>query len=51
MSSRQTVADNIGQRLFSTTIPRQADITLTVDGKEVTVPQGMLIYGIEVEPS
>ncbi|WVO12733.1 NADH dehydrogenase (quinone), G subunit [Cryptococcus depauperatus] len=27
-------------RLFSTTVPRLADITLTVDGKEVTVPQG-----------
>jgi len=28
------------QRLFSTTRPRQADVTLTIDGKEVTVPQG-----------
>ncbi|KDQ06276.1 hypothetical protein BOTBODRAFT_71025 [Botryobasidium botryosum FD-172 SS1] len=29
-----------GNRLFSSSTPRQADITLTVDGKEVTVPQG-----------
>jgi len=29
-----------GSRLLSTTKPRLADITLTVDGKEVTVPQG-----------
>ncbi|OCF55257.1 NADH dehydrogenase (quinone), G subunit [Kwoniella mangroviensis CBS 10435] len=27
-------------RLLSTTAPRQADITLTIDGKEVSVPQG-----------
>ncbi|WRT66977.1 NADH dehydrogenase (quinone), G subunit [Kwoniella shivajii] len=27
-------------RLLSTTVPRQADITLTIDGKEVSVPQG-----------
>ncbi|WWC69611.1 NADH dehydrogenase (quinone), G subunit [Kwoniella pini CBS 10737] len=27
-------------RLLSTSAPRQADITLTIDGKEVTVPQG-----------
>lgn len=29
-----------GRRKFSSTNARQADITLTVDGKEVTVPQG-----------
>lgn len=40
---RVTEADQLGLRLFSTTPARQADITLTVDGKEVTVPQGMLI--------
>ncbi|TFK92543.1 NADH-ubiquinone oxidoreductase [Polyporus arcularius HHB13444] len=28
------------RRTFATSSPRQADITLTVDGKEVTVPQG-----------
>ncbi|WVQ71394.1 NADH dehydrogenase (quinone), G subunit [Cryptococcus sp. DSM 104548] len=27
-------------RLFSSSIPRLADVTLTIDGKEVTVPQG-----------
>ncbi|KDQ56565.1 hypothetical protein JAAARDRAFT_132125 [Jaapia argillacea MUCL 33604] len=30
----------LGRRGISATAPRQADITLTVDGKEVTVPQG-----------
>ncbi|KAI9638536.1 uncharacterized protein MKK02DRAFT_36225 [Dioszegia hungarica] len=40
IGSYQAVADIAGQRFFSTTIPRHADITLTVDGKEVTVPQG-----------
>lgn len=30
-----------GDRLFSSSSSRQADITLTVDGKEVTVPQGL----------
>lgn len=29
-----------GARLFSTTIPKRADVTLTIDGKEVTVPAG-----------
>lgn len=29
-----------GARLFSTTIPRRADVTLTIDGKEVSVPAG-----------
>ncbi|KAA1475321.1 NADH-ubiquinone oxidoreductase 75kD subunit [Dentipellis sp. KUC8613] len=29
-----------GQRTFASSSARQADITLTVDGKEVTVPQG-----------
>ena len=29
-----------GRRSFSSTSARKADITLTVDGKEVTVPQG-----------
>ncbi|KAK4689947.1 NADH dehydrogenase (ubiquinone) Fe-S protein 1, partial [Tremellales sp. Uapishka_1] len=29
-----------GSRLFSSSRPRQADITLTIDGREVTVPQG-----------
>ncbi|TFY62953.1 hypothetical protein EVJ58_g3543 [Rhodofomes roseus] len=29
-----------GRRTFASTSARQADITLTVDGKEVTVPQG-----------
>lgn len=29
-----------GRRTFSSSSARQADITLTVDGKEVTVPQG-----------
>ncbi|TFK64653.1 NADH-ubiquinone oxidoreductase [Pluteus cervinus] len=31
---------NCTRRPFSSTSPKQADITLTVDGKEVTVPQG-----------
>lgn len=51
IGSYQAVADIAGQRFFSTTIPRHADITLTVDGKEVTVPQGMLMRGIKVDPS
>ena len=29
-----------GRRSFSSTSARKADITLTVDGKEVSVPQG-----------
>ena len=29
-----------GRRSFSLTSTRKADITLTVDGKEVSVPQG-----------
>jgi hypothetical protein len=29
-----------GRQSFSSTSARKADITLTVDGKEVTVPQG-----------
>lgn len=29
-----------GARLFSATIPKRADVTLTIDGKEVTVPAG-----------
>ena len=37
------IADVTGQRLFSTTRPRQADVTLTIDGKEVTVPQGTVL--------
>lgn len=40
-SVRQSqIAGPSGARLFSASRPRQADITLTVDGKEVTVPQG-----------
>lgn len=35
----KAVAGN-SRRTLSTSSPRQADITLTVDGKEVTVPQG-----------
>ena len=31
-----------GRRTFASTSARGADITLTVDGKEVTVPQGFL---------
>ncbi|KAI0312436.1 NADH-ubiquinone oxidoreductase [Amylostereum chailletii] len=31
---------NDGRRTFASTSARKADITLTVDGKEVTVPQG-----------
>jgi len=30
-----------GRRTFSSSLARQGDITLTVDGKEVTVPQGV----------
>ena len=30
----------LGRRTFASSSSRQADITLTVDGKEVTVPQG-----------
>ena len=30
-----------GHRTFASTSARGADITLTVDGKEVTVPQGL----------
>ncbi|KGB74195.1 NADH dehydrogenase (quinone) G subunit [Cryptococcus deuterogattii R265] len=37
--SRQ-VAGPSRARLFSTTIPKRADVTLTIDGKEVTVPAG-----------
>ena len=33
-----------GRRTFASTSARGADITLTVDGKEVTVPQGFLGY-------
>ena len=29
-----------GRRSFSSTSTRKADITLTVDGKKVSVPQG-----------
>ncbi|KAJ9099005.1 NADH dehydrogenase (ubiquinone) 78K chain precursor, 5-prime end [Naganishia adeliensis] len=29
-----------GRALFSTSAARRADVTLTIDGKEVTVPQG-----------
>jgi NADH dehydrogenase (ubiquinone) Fe-S protein 1 len=32
--------NNTGNRLLHTTAPRRADVTLTIDGKEVTVPQG-----------
>lgn len=32
----------LGRRTFSSTSSLLADITLTVDGKEVTVPQGIL---------
>ena len=32
-----------GRRSFASSSSRQADITLTVDGKEVTVPQGQCI--------
>lgn len=31
-----------GRRSFSSTSAHRADITLTVDGKEVTVPQGAM---------
>jgi NADH dehydrogenase (ubiquinone) Fe-S protein 1 len=34
------MTDNTGSRLLSTSAVRRADITLTVDGVEVTVPQG-----------
>ncbi|KAG8932634.1 NADH dehydrogenase (ubiquinone) 78K chain precursor, 5-prime end, partial [Tulasnella sp. 418] len=34
------LAESSSQRSFSSSSSRQADITLTVDGKEVTVPQG-----------
>ncbi|KAG1764559.1 hypothetical protein EDD22DRAFT_449718 [Suillus occidentalis] len=33
-------ASHGGRRSIASTSARQADITLTVDGKEVTVPQG-----------
>lgn len=33
---------SVGRRSFASTSARGADITLTVDGKEVTVPQGKL---------
>jgi hypothetical protein len=32
--------DTKGRQSFSSTSARKADITLTVDGKEVSVPQG-----------
>ena len=43
-----------GRRTFASTSARGADITLTVDGKEVTVPQGsflgfVLSMGYETE--
>ncbi|WVQ77963.1 NADH dehydrogenase (quinone), G subunit [Cryptococcus sp. DSM 104549] len=48
-SIARQVAGPSRTRLFSTTRPRQADITLTIDGKEVTVPQGTaLIQACEV---
>ena len=36
------VNPSAGRRSFASTSARGADITLTVDGKEVTVPQGKL---------
>ena len=33
-----------GRRTFASTSARGADITLTVDGKEVTVPQGFFFW-------
>ncbi|EIW69506.1 NADH dehydrogenase (quinone), G subunit [Tremella mesenterica] len=38
--ARRAIKFGSGSRTLSTTLPRRADITLTVDGKEVTVPQG-----------
>ncbi|GBE83478.1 NADH-ubiquinone oxidoreductase [Sparassis latifolia] len=37
---RTSCSSRGGRRTISSTSPRYADITLTVDGKEVTVPQG-----------
>lgn len=39
--SNDGCSTHIGRRTISSTSPRHADITLTVDGTEVTVPQGM----------
>lgn len=36
----------LGRRTFASTSARGADITLTVDGKEVTVPQGLGFYRV-----
>ncbi|WWD15773.1 NADH dehydrogenase (quinone), G subunit [Kwoniella shandongensis] len=44
IAAGRSIARQVGgpsrNRLFSSSRPRQADITLTIDGKEVTVPQG-----------
>ncbi|OCF35366.1 NADH dehydrogenase (quinone), G subunit [Kwoniella heveanensis BCC8398] len=43
IAATRNIARSVGgpsRRLLSTTQPRQADVTLTIDGKEVTVPQG-----------
>jgi hypothetical protein len=42
-----SISTRIARRNFSTTNARQADITLTVDGKEVTVPQGECALGAD----
>ena len=39
----------LGRRTFASTSARGADITLTVDGKEVTVPQGFYFYLFFIE--
>ena len=36
----------VGRRTFASTSVRGADITLTVDGKEVTVPQGFSFFWV-----
>ena len=38
----------LGSRTFASTSSRQADITLTIDGKEVTVPQGSFPANFEI---
>ena len=35
-----------GRRTFASTSARGADITLTVDGKEITVPQGFWVFRV-----
>ncbi len=39
-TARVRASWHLQKRLFSSTLPRKADVTLTIDGKEVTIQQG-----------